>query len=129
MNEINSTNKVVVNENLANNLQLPKHLIPFFIFLVKSEEDLVFFKEKNNFMSQFHSLIALRDEKIKQNYITLNRFIEEFSQNKVQALENLFVEPIEEYDIKLLENSDITITELYYKHAKNKNKRFLSYFL
>lgn len=95
-------------------------------FLIESQSDFEDFMEnfwegKNN---QFFSVMKYRRYKMEQNgFGSCEEFIQSYEQNPFEALERLFMHPISETDLILLnemqKKKSITLSELFAWHRDN----------
>lgn len=103
-----------------------------FDFLIRNSKDLSNYYnqlEKNGGIP-FFALCEIRKQKINKSTISKEEFVDSFSRDKVQALEELFQQHVSEKYIDCLENnSRITPEKLYDLHTINKYTSFLQFIL
>jgi hypothetical protein len=118
-----------------NQLGLTKHNYNFALTLIKTTEELTdfmdnFWTSKGN---QIFALLSFREQKIKNQTITQNEFVEQFSTDRKAALENLFLHSIDEFDLAILDqkihNNEVTPESIYQFHIEQPTLKFARFIL
>ncbi len=93
--------------------------------------------EKRYFQSRYNtdrdklyfSILRYREEKIELQSITIDDFICRYKEDKLRALEELFMHPVIERDVRMLEQQikkgQMTLERLYELKQKYKKRRLL----
>ncbi|WJJ55335.1 hypothetical protein QB910_000091 [Dabrowskivirus KKP3916] len=115
------------NEDYCAKVPKGQSLLHELSLLLKSDEDLFRFRDiERKSKSLELALTEYRMQKLDEQNISLEQFKAWYSESPVHALENLFLAPVDEYDVNLLvdliEQGEWTLASLYQTHQRRPYK-------
>lgn len=99
-------------------------------YLIQSKEDLQAFLSFVGLPSggSMHTAVRmLQNKKREENLPTLEHFTMIYNLDPIQALENLFQQPLSNSHIKLFTTSNITLEELYERYSNNLTVQYIPF--